>query len=60
MIGRIKFALLKWLLDDICVNSVCKDCHLSSEIEIAGYFGNTCGEEDIFMQARKVWGLEKG
>ncbi|MBQ1189662.1 MAG: hypothetical protein IIX57_04540, partial [Lachnospiraceae bacterium] len=59
LLGRLKFALLKWLLDDICVNSVCKDCQLSSEIEIAGYVGTACGEEDIFIQARKAWGLEK-
>jgi hypothetical protein len=50
--------LLKWLLDDICVKSECNDCHLGSEIEIAGYVGTACEEEDIFMQARKVWGLE--
>ena len=59
MIGRIKFWLLKWLLDDICVNSSCKDCKMSGEINIAGYVGTACGEEDIFYQARKVWGLEK-
>lgn len=59
MLGRIKFALLRWLLDDICVNSTCKDCQLSGEIEIGGYVGTACGEEDIFIQARKVWGLVK-
>lgn len=59
MLGRIKFALLKWLLDDICINSTCKNCRLGGEFEIAGYVGNACGEEDIFIQARKAWGLVK-
>ena len=59
MLGRVKFVLLKWLLNDICINSTCKDCMLSSEIKIGGYTGMACGEEDIFIQARKVWGLEK-
>lgn len=59
MLGRVKYALLKWLLDDICINSKCNDCNLGSEIEVCGYFGKACGEEDIFIQARKVWGLVK-
>ena len=59
MLGRIKFALLKWLLDDICVNSVCKDCQLSSEVTIDSYKGFACTEEDVFIQARKAWGLVK-
>lgn len=58
MLGRIKYRLLKLLLDDICTNSDCHDCKLGSEIEIAGYFGKACGEDDIFSQARKVWGME--
>lgn len=58
LLGRIKFALLKWLLDDICINSVCKDCRLGGEFEIAGYIGNACSEEDIFIQARKAWGIK--
>ena len=59
MLGRIKFKLLKWLLDDICMKSECRQCQLSSEIEINGYVGTACGEEDIFIQARKAWGLEE-
>lgn len=59
MLGRIKFALLKWLLDDICVNSVCKDCQLSSETTIGNYVGFACNEDDIFVQARKVWGIKE-
>ena len=43
MLRRIKYRLLRWLLDDICEKSTCVSC--------------CCFETDIFTQARKVWGL---
>lgn len=58
MLGQIKFAILKWLLDDICINSKCKDCELSSEAVIGNYIGLACCEDDVLRQARKVWGIK--
>lgn len=57
--NRIKYKLLKWLLDDICVSSEYERCCLGSEINIDGYVGCACGEEDVFIQARKAWGMEE-
>ena len=62
MLGRIKYKLLKWLLDDICIKSECGECLLYRACEIE-CLKNTvffeCLENDVFKQARKVWGLEE-
>lgn len=59
MLKRIKYALLRWLLDDICLKSECKDCHLRYDTDFCGTTLHACIENDIFVQARKVWGLEE-
>lgn len=58
MLKRIKYTLLRWLLDDICLKSSCKDCRLQHETNFCGTPCYDCLENDIFVQARKVWGLE--
>lgn len=57
MIRRIKYRLLEWLLNDICIKSDCEKCDMTEEIDIDGYKGGACMEMDVFRQARKVWGL---
>lgn len=59
MLGRIKYKLLCWLLGDICCGSDCHTCQLGHKTEIGGYEGIACQEEDVYIQARKVWGLEE-
>ena len=59
MLKRIKYALLRWLLDDICLKSECKECRLEYDTEFLGTVSHACLEDDIFVQARKVWGLEE-
>ena len=59
MLRRFKYLLLRWLLGDICLKSDCSSCMLSHEIEIGGYRGPGCMENDVFYQARKVWKLEE-
>lgn len=56
--NRIKYWLLRWLLNDICQRSDCESCGLAG---IGGYCSpdgepwNVCFENDVFVQARKVW-----
>lgn len=59
MLGRIKYQLLRWLLDDICEKSECNKCILHGMAEIAGIKCTSCEEGDVFYQARKVWDLEE-
>ena len=59
MLKRIKYALLRWLLDDICMKSECHYCRLEYDTEFMNSFTHGCLENDIFVQARKVWGLEE-
>lgn len=64
MLRRIKYRLLRWLLDDICKRGGveawdCKKCTLDYEIDVDGFRGWSCLLNDVFAQARKVWGLEE-
>lgn len=61
MLGRIKYKLLVWLLDDICKKTMhCEKCYMGCECTIADLKNSTeCCEYDIFNQARRVWGLEE-
>lgn len=56
--SRIKYTLLKWLLDDICFKSECEDCHFSYDTNFCGTVCHSCLEANVFVQASKVWGLE--
>ena len=59
MIRRIKFWLLKWLLDDICKRTeTCRNCEFSGEEDSGGFTWTVCHEDYIFRQARKVWRIE--
>lgn len=61
MLGRIKYKLLRLLLDDICLRSECESCLLSRATEVKGLENAVwfeCLEGDIFKRARQVWGLE--
>lgn len=49
---HIKYLLLRWLLDDICVKSYCKNCALRDS-----YSDCACYEDLLFVQARRVWGV---
>lgn len=50
--NRIKYELLKWLLNDICRKSgECKMCYMS--------WDHMCAENFVFKQARVIWGLEE-
>lgn len=55
MLRRIKYLLLRWLLDDICKRIECKDCFLCHEINVDGYKGSACYQDDIRRLARRVW-----
>ena len=59
MLGCIKYYLLRWLLDDICLKSKCEDCRLEHDTNFLGTICHSCLENDIFVQGRKVWGLEE-
>lgn len=60
MIRRIKYRLLRWLLDDICEKSTCESCCMGGESTIPGFQNSIqCFDNDIFVQARRVWGLEE-
>ena len=60
MLGRIKYRLLRWLLDDICEKSVCESCRMGGECSIAGIpHSIQCFENEVFVQARRVWKLEE-
>lgn len=50
---KFKYALLKWLLNDICEKSgKCAMCYIN--------MGHCqCGENSIFKQARMIWRLEE-
>lgn len=64
LFGRIKYHFLRRLLDDICRRSECYEggCRLCGEVVLdccdADPATIACFEEDVFMQARKVWGLD--
>ena len=63
--SQVKYRLLRWLLDDVCRRSDCSEtgCRLCGEFVLdccdADPATVTCFEEDVFMQARKVWGLNE-
>ena len=64
MLRRIKYRLLRWLLDDMCIRmgplcSDCKKCPMSYETRVDDLIGPACLQNDIFVMARKVWGLEE-
>lgn len=57
--NRIKFELLRWLLGDICCRSECENCVMRTMVDICSdRFAMGCEEQDVFYQARKVWGIE--
>ena len=50
--SKFKYALLLWLLNDICRRSGdCKMCYMSLD--------HMCSENFVFKQARMIWGLEE-
>ena len=65
MLRRIKYKLLRWLLCEICVKSDCESCRLcyKAQIELKStgdiLEGPACREDDILMQATKVWGVKE-
>ena len=60
MLRRIKYKLLCWLLDDICIKSKCKNCAMCHHSErYADALVDGCGENEVFVQARRAWGLKK-
>ena len=59
MLRRIKYWLLRWLLDDICEKIVCESCCMGGQCSIPGFQNSIqCYENEVFVQARKIWGLE--
>lgn len=56
--NRIKYELFGWLLDDICRKSDCADCTYGRTICIHGHPMEECVENDLYVQARKVWKIE--
>lgn len=51
--NKFKYALLKWLLNDICEKSgKCAMCYMNM-----GH--DQCGENSVFKQARMIWRLEE-
>jgi len=58
MLKRIKYKLLRWLLDDICLKSECQKCRLSYNTKFCGSICHQCLEGEVFSQANKAWGLE--
>ncbi len=50
---HIKYRLLRWLLNDICTKSDCKNCALFDSCSDCA-----CYEDLLFVQARRVWGVE--
>ena len=59
MVRRIKYKLLCWLLDDICLKSNCKDCALGHIKRAGCMHGPACEENDIFVQARRAWCIKE-
>ena len=57
MLRQIKYRLLRWLLDDICEKSICESCCIGGVKKDINAI--VCFENDVFVQARKVWGLEE-
>lgn len=58
LLNRIKYRLLRMLLNDICCESDCGNCSMRTRLEVLDYVGMGCEERDIFYQARKVWGID--
>lgn len=65
MLGRIKYWLLRRLLDDICSKSECigayEDCAMNfgCDLSVNGKVVKcSCLEDFVFKQARKAWGIE--
>lgn len=54
--GWIKYKLLCWLLGDLCVRSRCDSCRMMNFSYGDHYC--PCNENDIYIQARKVWGIK--
>lgn len=54
--GYIKYRMLRWLLNDLCRKSDCAECELASTNNHDVIC--PCVENDIFVQGRKVWGIE--
>lgn len=67
MLRRIKYLLLRILMNDICLRSDCEKCALSHEICIEFNSGDkvdvlkgpACHEDDVLRQARKVWNVKE-
>lgn len=59
MLKRIKYKLLRWLLEDICLKSECKECHLRYDTNFCGTVCHQCLKGEVFSQAYKAWGLEE-
>jgi hypothetical protein len=62
MFKHIKYALLNWLLDDICRRSKCDDCTCSCQVTLhligEDFVAKGCEHQDVRYQARKVWRIE--
>ena len=58
LLNRIKYRLFGLLLDDICRKSDCKNCIYDRTIRINGHDMIECVENDLYLQARKAWGIE--
>lgn len=56
--NRIKYWLLRKLFDDICLKSECESCRMNEVCYAGGAIITECAENDVFVQARKVWGIE--
>ena len=57
MLRRIKYRLLRWLLDDVCKKVNCEECFLNHEINVDGYKCSACYHYDIRRLARKAWNV---
>ena len=55
--NRIKYEIFGMLLDEICRKSTCKECSYSRTIRINEHMMDECVENDLYVQARKVWGI---
>lgn len=51
---KIKYLILRWLLDNVCENSSCRTCLL----ERHGRY--ECYIDKVMKQARKAWGIKEG
>lgn len=59
MFERLKYRLLRWLLDDACArhqSKFCYGCPLYYEDE--DYGSPACEINDVTVYARRAWGLE--